>query len=306
MTSRFLSTVLVCILIHPIHAQSFIDQVPFKILNHLIFINLQINENKDTLNFLFDTGAGVTVIDSEVAERLSLIRTGQARIRTSGKTLLSQESVSNSISIGTDVSLDSISLVIMDISHISDLFKYQVDGVIGFDLLRKYVTETNIDDRKMKFYLPDSFSYPGAAKPGKLTNLESNHFGLVVKVQPRKKSTVTTMNLKIDTGASNWLTLHNKTVEEFELLKSGKNHKYKQGFGADSTITNNIKSKIHSIAFGDRKWRNIPTILEVDPLNQRSTPVAHGLLGQRLLLDFNITYDLSKKVMYLENRMNKK
>lgn len=287
---------------NPSIAQIPVDIVPFDIVNHLIFINLQVNENKDTLHFLFDTGAGVTVIDSEVAGKLSLIRTGEARVGTSGKTLLSQESSSNRILIGNDVALDSTTLILMDLSHITQLFKYQVDGVIGLDLLDKYVTETNIDDREMKFYLPDSFSYQGDATASKLTNLESNLFGLIVKVQPRKNSTVTTMNLKIDTGASNWLTLHNRTVEIFDLLSSWKNHKYEQGFGADVTVTNNIKSKTRSLAFGDKKWRNIPTILEVDPLHRQSKTVAHGLLGQRLLLDFNITYDITRGLVYFEKR----
>ena len=45
-----------------------------------------------------------------------------------------------------------------------------------------------------------------------------------------------------------------------------------------------------------------PQHFETDPLNQTSNRKGDGLIGQELLLDFNITYDLENKTIYLEKR----
>jgi hypothetical protein len=47
-------------------------------------------------------------------------------------------------------------------------------------------------------------------------------------------------------------------------------------------------------------WKRVPVVLEVDPLNRESERKADGLIGQSLLLDFIITYDLSRKTAYFE------
>jgi hypothetical protein len=135
-----------------------------------------------------------------------------------------------------------------------------------------------------------------------LTTLESNLFGILIKTIPKNKTENITLNLQIDTGADNYLTFHNKIVKEHQLINSKKRQKTIKGFGADSTIATNVRSKVSEIDFGDKKWKNIPVTLEVDPINKRENSLADGLIGQRLLLDFNITYNLTERLVYLEKR----
>jgi hypothetical protein len=54
--------------------------------------------------------------------------------------------------------------------------------------------------------------------------------------------------------------------------------------------------------FASKEWMNIPVIFEVYSLNKSARRKADGLIGQEMLLDFNITYNLNNKVMYLEKR----
>ena len=136
--------------------------------------------------------------------------------------------------------------------------------------------------------------------------MESNLFGILIEVLPKNKTESTILNFQIDTGADNYLTFHNKAVQEYQLINPKKRHKMIKGFGADSTITTNIRSKVSEVIFGGKKWKNIPVTFEVDPINARENSLADGLIGQRLLLDFNITYNLIKRLVYLEKRNKNK
>jgi predicted aspartyl protease len=283
-------------------SQDLIESIPMRFIDNYIFIEVAVNDNEKPLNFLFDTGAGITVVDNNIAKQLSLDINKESKISTSGKSLLSKESTSNIVKIGKSVHLDSINLILMDLSHLSKYLNTNVDGVIGYDLLSRFIIETNIDNKVFKFYEYDTFLYKGNSKPIELTRLESNLFGILINVIPKNRRESIVLNFEIDTGADNYLSFHNKIVEKYQLVDLNKKQKLRKGFGADSTITNNIRSKVKLVEFGGKKWKNIPVMFEVDPINKRENSLADGLIGQRLLLDFNIIYNLKKRLIYLENR----
>lgn len=283
-------------------AQQLIETVPLKFINNLIFVEVTVNNQDKPLNFLFDTGAGITVIDTKIATEFSLKINGEAKINTSSKSLLSKESSSNILTIGKKAILDSINLIVMDLNHLSQYLNTNVDGVIGYDLLNTYVTETNIDAKEFRIYNASNYIYKGNFKPLEITTLESNLFGIVIEVTPKKNQNPIKLNFQIDTGASHTLNFHNKTVRENNLLNENKKKKFKKGFGADSTIVTNIQSKIKAISFGGKSWKNVPAIFEIDSIQKRENSLADGLIGQQLLIDFNIIYDLSKRLVYLEKR----
>ena len=84
-------------------AQDLLESVPIQFVENYIFIEVTINDTEKPLNFLFDTGAGITVVDTKVAEQLSLDINAQSKISTSGKSLLSKESISNIVTIGKNI-----------------------------------------------------------------------------------------------------------------------------------------------------------------------------------------------------------
>jgi hypothetical protein len=283
-------------------AQILIDKIPIQIVDNLIFIQLHVNNQNEPLNFMFDSGAGVTVIDQKVAKNLKLDISGTSKIRTSGKTLETKESLSNELTFSDKFKIPDIPLIIMDLSHISEYLKLKVDGIIGFDLLKSAIVETNIDDLKLIFFKNVNYKYSGNAFPLKLIELESNHFGLPVEIKLKRRDKFITLVVKIDTGAANYLTFHNEVIRKHDLINQKMKYKIRKGFGADSTMTRNLQGKISAVKFASTEWNNIPVVFEIDPLNQNSKRQADGLIGQELLLDFNITYNLNANVIYLEKR----
>lgn len=284
------------------YGQQLVDKLPIEIVENFMFIKVALNDTSAPLNFMFDSGAGVTVINKNLHKKLDLKINGNTRIGTAGKSLNSKSSHNNKISIGEKITLENISLYLMDLSHLEAFLNTKVDGIIGFDLLRQIITQTNIDSHEMLFYSDANFKYSGKAKPITLITLESNHFGVPITIVPKGSKTSINLVVKIDTGADNYLTFHNHAVLAFDFIKSNKRYKKRIGFSIDSTKTTNLKGKVASAVLASKKWRNIPAIFETDTLNNSSKRKAHGLIGQEMLLDFNICYNLKQNIIYFEER----
>ncbi len=280
-------------------AQVIVDSLNFQLKHNLIFIKVNINDTQEPLNFLWDTGAGISVIDNSVAQRLDLPKTDTIRIGTSGKTIAAGLTEQAVLKLGRTTILENVELAWMDLEHLSQYLNVPVDGVIGSELLQNFVVETDVSEMKFRLYPHDSYQYSGEGHRQPIIGLESGHIGLNAEVTFGKGQAPANLVLKIDTGAPNSITLHHESVQKNDLV-SDKNLKSVQGFGADSTITNNLRYKAKEVQIGSKKWKRVPLVLEVDPINTNQERLGDGLIGQGLLLDFNIIYDLKGGYVYLE------
>lgn len=276
--------------------------LPINYVDGLIFIELRLNEYDKPLHFMFDTGAGVTVIDTQVAFDIDLVVSDTLKIGTSSKSILTPFSYKNRIVIHDDVVLDGIEIGIMDLEHLSEYLKINVDGIIGLDLMKNFIVETNADNKELRIYQPLNSSEIPMGVPFEIHGLESNHFGIPLTIQLNKNAEPIEMLFKIDTGAPNYLTFHNATVEKFDLVNASRKVKSRQGFGVDSTIVNNLRGKLYQAFLCSKNFKNITIVLEIDPLNRMVERPADGLVGQAILNRFNITYNIKEGIVYLNPR----
>lgn len=285
-----------------VYSQNAIESVPIDLVDNLIFVDVFINKHNKPLHFLFDTGAGITVIDSNISIKINLSISDTISIGTAGKTIKSELSELNQVRLGKMLILNNVSIATMDLSHLSKYLKTNVDGVIGNELLQNLVTETNIDALKMSFYNFENYKYIDNGTPYELIGLESGHLGIPFEIVVQKGSSPIMMIFKIDTAADNYFTFHNETVTKYNLLENKRRLKPKQGFGVDATVSKNLSGKIAKAEFGGKTFKNLPVVFEVDPLNSTSKRLANGLVGQSVLINFNITYNLNNGLAYFERR----
>lgn len=276
--------------------------IPLKIQHNYIFIELRIN-NSESLHFMFDTGAGVTVIDTAAASRLGLAISGKARIRTSGGTIESATSKNNQIRI-EDFIVNNVDLEIMPLGHLASYLGHPLDGIIGYDLLNSFGVEINVDQSQFKIFRGNTKILN--LKKGevvKMYRLAYGLFGVKMLLQPDKNGQIMDLLLKIDSGFEDALSLSGQTVEAYQLLKKRRT-KIAEGMSADPTVTKNYTARMHQLSFAAANWKKVPTILTVDPLNVKATEqdVAQGFIGQALLLDFNILYDMPNDRIVFQKR----
>ncbi len=123
--------------------------------NH-VFVSVRINGNNEELRFLFDTGAGRTVLDKRIASRLGLHADAKSSISGVGAGRVDVDLVKNaSLQLG-EVRLDGVDLNIVD-----DVHETGAVGIIGYDLLCSTVVTIDYREPSIAVTAPSAFQYHG-------------------------------------------------------------------------------------------------------------------------------------------------
>jgi predicted aspartyl protease len=121
-----------------------------------VFVSVQVIAKKDELRFLFDTGAGRTVIDRNIAARLGLRPTEKSSIGGVGTGRTAADVVKGvSLQLG-QIRVDGVDLYVTDIPETE-----HVDGIIGYDLLCASVVTLDYKEPSIVVTLPSAFQYHG-------------------------------------------------------------------------------------------------------------------------------------------------
>ncbi len=279
-----------------------IDQVAFELADNIIFFQVSINGSRQ-LNFMFDSGAGITVLNKSVTPELDLTYSGGSQIGTSGRTIRSETSPENSLSIGK-VTMEKVPLEIIGLDHLSTYFKVPVDGIIGYDLFEKYILKIDADRKTMAFY--DSMDSVDTEdwKEVMAYKVDNNKIGIeTFLLTPEGDYAGYVMAL--DTANPDEIHLFPNALEERGIaLKKGS--KKVKGFSADTTITENLRGKIKGVKLAGKEWRNVRTVIPTDAVTVKafSDNQSFGLIGQGLMLDFNMIYDYQNNRVYFQERKN--
>lgn len=124
--------------------------------NH-IFVSVRLNGHNDSLRFVFDSGAGRTVIDRAVAARLGLQPSEKGSIGGVGTGRVPVDILKNaSLQLG-DVRLDGVDLNLVDDVHESE----GIAGIVGYDLLCSSVVTLDYKEPSIVVTAPSAFQYHG-------------------------------------------------------------------------------------------------------------------------------------------------
>ncbi|GAA4276889.1 aspartyl protease family protein [Aquimarina mytili] len=272
-----------------------ITKIPFQLEGNHLFIKVKVNDS-DNLHFVFDTGAGVTSINSTTAKRLELIGSKTTTSKgASGKIEL--KVVKNNELVIRDLRLKKIDLYSAPLLHLEKVLGTDIDGIIGYDIFKKYVVKINYDTSEIELYASRGYKYVGK--------------GGLVKIDLGK---VPTAKAKIDIGNGNYLDgefiLDNGAglamgfctpyAQRHQLKKSiGKTYSVKsRGYSSNTTIAE--VGRLKELKLQKFQFSNIPVRI----YNTKSGVLAHegiaGIIGNEILKRFNIIFDYKRKESYWE------
>ena len=137
---RLLVSVLLVALWLPLSAQSkVLGEVPFQFHDGLIWLKVAVTGKSAPLNFLLDSGAGVSAVDLQTACCLPLKLGKRQPVQgVSGQTFGYQVHDLQAVSGGIDL---PTSVLAIDLRAVSDCCQQRVDGILGADFFRNRVVQ---------------------------------------------------------------------------------------------------------------------------------------------------------------------
>ncbi|MEQ9289222.1 MAG: aspartyl protease family protein [Cyclobacteriaceae bacterium] len=284
----------------PSTAQTPLTSVPFELYGDHIFVEIQVN-NSRPLDFIFDTGDGLTVLNIETAKELNMLSGSDAK-KTSAEGEISGKLLKHQRIEINNIELKDIEIYETSLRHLEMSIGRKIDGIIGYDMLENYVVSMNFD--KMSFNLYDSKGYTYQGTGRKLPiNLTSYIPHISANVVLSNGETIKG-EFFVDTGAKATVDFNTPFVKKHGLTdKIGESYIYLVA-GLGSKEYEHHQGKANSLTFSGFAFSEVPVGLSHAEHGIQANKKVSGILGSGLLRKFNITYNYPKKEMYWEKNGN--
>jgi hypothetical protein len=176
---------------------------------------------------------------------------------------------------------------------LTEVYGIQIDGIIGYSFLSRYIVKVNFDSLKISVFSPGFMAYPSH---GLL--LHPAFRGLPVIPLNIRDAKSYAQNYFFDTGAGLCFLITSQFAEDSSLLlKRRKPVQIEvQGMGGKKRMRLTL---IKELNFGNYKFRKVPTYLYDDDYNLFAYPQRAGLIGDDILRRFNLLIDYPHRRIHL-------
>lgn len=260
--------------------------VPIVLTGNRPVIKLKINNRSEPLNFVLDTGSGISVISDETAKKLKIdpiTKGGYAKgIGGDGRFEIVYGFL-REVEIG-EVEVRNVPIYIRRFHADS----HKVDGYIGLSLISKFLT--TIDYGNLTFSLSKASEAPAndlansIALPLRLTS--SGFLSGEVQVAGVESP----LNFIVDTGAS--VSVISDELASLAAISPFLNDEKMRVIGS-AGITEGVSSfRLPSLSFGEHSRKDVTAIaLDLGMINEASGFQQAGILGGNFLKNYRMTFD---------------
>lgn len=269
--------------------------VPFKIGDDAIVVEARVNGKK--ASFMFDTGFAGSFVMSDA---LNIGQpTGTARLRDFVGEFEAKTVKVRSLKLG-DLEIEPVGMDVVQqpLEHLSDSYNTHTDGIMGLEVVRNFVTEVNFKDSKFVFH-PKSVDISKRVPDNvrtflvKMLPIGLNAIQMHAETKDGKK-----MILGLDTGNAFFATTHKDVLEEEGLWPKGKQPDFMRTAWVASGPVDSFYVRLTDLkVFGVPVPSSVWSILDLPSSSSESD----GTVGIGFLRNFNVTIDLDRRRVWLEN-----
>ncbi len=263
-------------------ASSALAEFPFQFREGLLWVDVTIPQSDKPLNFLLDTGAGVSVVNLNTAKRIGLKLGQEVTVRGVDTMLTGYWQRRISAKAG-EVRLPA-EYIAVDLEKLSRSCERPVDGLIGMDFFRGRVVQIDFDIQKIRLLESAKSELTDDALQ---LRLEMGQCGIrtPIKVNDHQRQWV-----RVDTGCATALQWVASDVPPEQCTGTRK---------AIGLATLSIPQTTTTIVMGGHEFTNVPTGLHETAI----FPGEAGLLGNGLLSRYSVvTIDAKAGRMILTER----
>lgn len=265
--------------------------LPFELLNNHIYVEAVVDSDQPG-RFLVDTG-GVNLLTADAAARFGISSEGAIQGRGVGeKTVDVSLATLESFTFGA-ATLHNPTFYVIPLSEVEAAEGVDFDGLIGFEVFKRFVVEIDYAARTLTLTRPEAFRYAGNGTTVPFTFNDRTPI-----VQGSVASIPATFS--VDTGSRSTLDLFGPFVAEHGLEKTlGPRFEALSGWG----VGGGVRSKIcpgTTLHLGDIVIPGVITALSQQKDGAFTDRYVAGNIGGGVLKRFTVTFDYTNKTMILE------
>jgi predicted aspartyl protease len=264
----------------------------FRIGSH-IFAKAKLNG--DEKYWVIDSGAGSTVIDTEYAKSRMLPELGKSKaMGANGPVEISIYSIPKLVI--NDYGIENVSVIGFDVYGLfKKKYNIEVAGILGFNILSKYVVKVDYSGMTMTLFGPSAFKYKGSGN-----KIDFQMFNNIIMV-PLKVNNKYEGMFALDTGASTSAFNYPYAVKNKITEMDGPDF---MAFGAQGGfVLKQVRFPV--VEFGGYTLNNVVMSYMVEKTaGILGTDAFSGNIGINILQNFLIYIDYPKKILYLEKSPN--
>jgi len=287
----------------PLRAQEEFVPPPAKLLSTfpfrqftggVVLLKARFAEYPDSLNFILDTGSGGISLDSTTCERLKIKSSPSDRTIRGIAGIRTVRFVYNQKLHLPNLDVDSLNFHVNDYEILTAAYGEQIDGIIGFSFLSRYIVKIDYDSSKIHVYSKGSMKYPrgGFLLRPILSTLPIQ----VARIHDEKEIN---SRFYFDTGAGLCLLLSSDFVDDSSLLSKKKKPVLTQGEGLGGKMEMKLTT-VRDFKLGPYRFKKVPTYIFDDNYNVTAYPYLGGLIGNDILRRFNVIINYDHRDIYLQ------
>lgn len=231
--------------------------------------------------FIFDTGAGATVIDKAFADSIGLKPFGAVEAVGVGGSVTTAFVRSKSLTVGPATLTDPL-MARLDLSKIGAAIGEDLAGVLGYNVLHRTIAKLHTDDGTVELFDPSTFD-DKSLKWFPLTVYE-RHACIEAAFEDHRGI------FKLDTGAGVLpVSMHAPAVTRLKLLEGRQTQDGKAG-GVGGTVA--VRSgTLRWLEIGGRREENVPATFALEPKGALADEFTLGNLSPRQIGPRDIVFD---------------
>jgi hypothetical protein len=271
--------------------------LPFEYRARHVWLHASINGGPER-DFLFDTGASVTVLDSTFAAVAGLQVQGRMQAAGAGASGSAGFTTLGSLAVrgadGDGVELRDLKVAVMSVSPMfSRYFWRDFAGVVGYDVISRFVVTIDYDSTRLVLHDPKTFTWTGreAALPMKLN-------GVVPSVEAVLDGRYRGQ-FRLDVGSSSTVDVHTPFAKRNALEKRLRGARDVSGAGFGGAFSSSL-GRLHTMAIGPYAWRDPMVTLSRTNEGALASEDFAGNIGNRILERFRVTLDYDGRRVWLE------
>src|SRR5207344_40606 len=276
-----------------------IARIPFRYGTRHVWIKVSVN-GAPPADFLLDTGAGMTMIDRSYAEKIGLVPDEPFAVEGMGGADAGSLAKLSSLRIGSSatdgVAMQDLKVGLVDFGEEVEAVMWRhMAGLIGYDVLERFVVEVDYDNQVVTLRDPKTFAYEGGGQP---VDMRLAGGIPLVSVDLGRGCTG---DFLVDVGSSFGLTLHGSLVRSCRLFDNILGHKQVEvnGGGVGASYVSWL-SRLDHVRIGPYEWEQPIAGLSLRTSGMVGSKDYGGNIGNVVLERFKVTFDYERRKLYLE------